>query len=304
MSASVSRLSRTRTVVLWGLLLVWFSETTITSVRPLSEWWTHFWGMSTPDDRQLATALYLTHALEGAAKGALGVLAVFALRSGSPFVRAALFVPMALVPPLNLAFPMREQGFQLRPTMIATVLSLILWGSFLLFRERAEESQPAIDGSAKRSDPVRSVWFAANAIILTLAGGLFLFAPAIALKVTLPCLSGVGDGSGGQPTALVLTALAVGSHFTAVATATWIATLYGRRNPTVRTAVTVANTVFAGLLCFVPLTRLALDAGRDCATSSLLIYAVPLFAGWLTFDALSYHAVRMRRLRLANAASH
>ena len=303
MSASAPTLSRTRTVVLWGLLLVWFSEMTITSVWPLSEWWTQFWGMLNPDNPQLGTALYLTHALEGAAKGALGVLAAFALRSGSPFVRSALFVPMALVPPLNLAFPMREQGFLLRPTMIATTLSIILWGSFFLFRERAE-GQPAIDASAKRSGSVRNVWFAANAIILTLAAGLFLFAPAMALKLTLPCLSGVLDGSGGQPTALTLTALAVGSHFTAVATATWIATLYGGRNPTVRTAVTVANTLFAGLLCFVPLTRLALDAGRDCATSSPLIYAVPLFAGWLTYDALSYRAVLTRRLRLANAAGH
>jgi hypothetical protein len=68
--------------------------------------------------------------------------------------------------------------------------------------------------------------------------------------------------------------------------------------------VSFANTVFAGLLCVVPLTRLALEAGRDCATSSLLIYAVPLFAGWLTFDALSYGPVLTRRLRLANAASH
>jgi hypothetical protein len=94
--------------------------------------------------------------------------------------------------------------------------------------------------------------------------------------------------------------LAVGSHLTAVATATWIATLLGRRSPVLRTAVTVASTVQAGLLCFVPLTRLALDAGRECATSSLLIYAVPLFAGWLPYDAVSFRAKLSRRPRLAH----
>jgi hypothetical protein len=73
--------------------------------------------------------------------------------------------------------------------------------------------------------------------------------------------------------------LAVGSHLTAVATATWIATLLGRRSPVLRTAVTVA---------------------RECATSSLLIYAVPLFAGWLAYDAVSFRAKLSRRPRLAH----
>jgi hypothetical protein len=297
MTPSVPTLSRVRTVVLWGLLFVWFSEMTITSVRPLSEWWTQAWKMVTPEDPQLAAALYLTHALEGAAKGALGVLALFALRSGTAFVRSALFVPMALVPPLNLAFPIREQGLQARPTMIATTLSIILWGSFFLFKEDAGTSREEGAESIEPMDAIHKLWFAANAVVLTLAAGLFLFAPQIALRLTLPCVSGLFNGSGSKPTALTLTALAVGSHLTAVATATWIATLCGRRSPIVRTAVTVANTVQAGILCVVPLTRLALDAGRDCATSSLLIYAVPLFAGWLTYDAVSYRATLSRRLR-------
>lgn len=301
MSTSAAKLSRTRTVVLWGLLIVWFGEMTITSVRPLADWWTQAWKMAVPDDPHLAIALYLTHTLEGAAKGALGVLAVFALRSKSPFVRTALFVPMALVPPLNLAFPIREQGFLSRPTMIASVLSLILWGSFILFRERGEQPQLPTGARANRSASFGDLWFVANAIVLTLAAGMFLFAPAVVLKLTLPCLSGVIDGSGGETAAVTLTALAVGSHLTAVATATWIGAFYRRRDSTVRTAVAVANTLNAGLLCFVPLIRLALDTGRDCALSSLLIYAIPLFAGWLIYDTLRYRPALTRRLRFAGA---
>lgn len=304
MSAASARLSRTRTVVLWGLLIVWFSEMTITSVRPLAEWWTQAWKMAVPNDPQLAIALYVTHALEGAAKGALGVLAVFALRSKSPFVRTALFVPMALVPPLNLAFPIREQGFLPQPSMIASVLSVILWGSFILFRERGEQPQAPTDARAKRSASLGDFWFVANAIVLTLAAGILLFSPAVVLKLTLPCLSGVIEGSSGENRALTLTAMAVGSHFAAVATATWIGALYGRRDSMIRTAVAVASTLNAGLLCFVPLTRLALDTGRDCASSSMLIYAVPLLAGWLIYDTLRYRPALTRRLRLAGAGHH
>ena len=304
MSASISTLSRTRTVVLWGLLVVWFSEMTITSVRPLADWWTRAWKMAIPDDPQLGLALYLTHTLEGAAKGALAVLAVFALRSRRPFVRAALFVPMALVPPLNVAFPIREAGFPAQPTMIASLLSVILWGSFFLFPEHDDQWQAGKDARTEQSDSLGILWFAVNAITLTLAAGALLVAPAIALRHVLPCLSGAPDGSAGAPTALTLTALAVGSHFTAVAAATWIGLLYGRRDSTVRAAVKVANTVNAGLLCFVPLTRLALDGGRDCASSSLLIYAIPLFAGWLICNAVWYRATRTRRRLLPSSANH
>jgi hypothetical protein len=305
MNASIRPRSHVRTVVLWGLLLVWVSESTITIVRPLADWWTRVWGLHTPDDSLLATALYLTHTLEGAAKGALAVLAVFALRSGSPSVRTALFIPMALVPPLNLAFPFREQGYVLGPTMVGAVLSAILWGSFFLFRERSAQPQPGTDARANRPEPLRDVWFAINAIVLTLAAFLYLFAPAAGMRLTFPFLSGVLDGAAsGKPTALALTALAVGTHLTAVATATWIATFYGRRNPIVRAAVAGGSTVHAGLLCFVSLTQLARDAGRDCATSSLLLYAVPLFAGWLIYEAMSYRTVLTRRLRLATTGSH
>jgi len=300
MTPAAPVLSRTRTVVLWGLLLVWICEATITNVRPLSEWWTHAWKMSTPDDARLATALYLTHAFEGAAKGALAVLAVFALRSNSASVRAALFVPMALVPPLNLAFIGREQGFLPGPTTIAATLSLILWGTFFLFREQGEERNTEAERAPSPAG-VNSIWFVANAVVLTLAASVLLFAPDTALELAFPCFSDAFHRSGASPSALKLTALADGSHFTAVAAATWVGALYGRRSPTVRTAVSLANTVFAGLLCFIPLARLAVDVGRECATKSILIYAVPLFVGWLSYDVLSYGALSSRRVRPAPA---
>lgn len=298
MSTSAPSLSRTRTVVLWGLLIVWFSEMTITSVRPLADWWTEAWKMAVPNDPQLALAVYLTHSLEGAAKGALGVLAVFALRSRKPFVRSALFIPMALVPPLNLFFPIREQGFLPQPTMIASVLSVILWGSFFLFRERGET--PPAKSDDESADSLGGIWFAANALILTLAGGLCLVAPAVVLRHTLPCLL---NGPGGVPAALTLTTRAVGSHFTAVAAATWIGAVYGRRDTTVRTAVAAGNTLMTGLLCVVPLTQLALASGRDCASSSVLIYAAPLFVGWLAYGVLSRRATRARRLQITDPTS-
>src|SRR2546423_1863662 len=54
-------------------------------------------------------------------------MALFGLSSKSPSVRTALFVSMALVPPLNIAFPFRQQGFLLGPVAVATVLSTILY---------------------------------------------------------------------------------------------------------------------------------------------------------------------------------
>lgn len=306
MSSSAPQLSKTRTFLLWALAVVWFSEMLLWGVRPLSEMWTRVWQIVPPEDPQLATALYITHAFEAGAKGALGVLAVFALRSKSPSARSALFVPMALIPPLNLAFQFRAQGFPLRATTVATVLSIILWGSFFLFRERTEQPRNTTAGSRQsppsRWESLQYIWFAANAVVLTLISSLFLFAPDSGAKFTLPCLSGLIDTSRGVPSGLTLTSLAVGTHLLSVATATWIATVYFRSNPTVRQAVAAANTLHAGLLCILPLRQIALDVGRDCATSSLLIYAIPLFAGWVIYAALSYRATLTGRLHLAQPA--
>ena len=298
MTSSAARLSSARTFILWGLAVVWFSEMTLSGVRPLTESWTQFWGYLAPDDPRL----YLTYAVLAAGKGALGVLAVFALRSRSPFVRSALFVPMALVPPLNLAFVFRAQGFLLRPTLIGATLSVILWQTFFLFKDDAEPSSQAVS-AADRSrlswwDVAQYVWFAANAIVLTLAAALFLYAPDFGVRLAFPCFSGSGDA---VPSGLTLTGMVVGTHLTAVATATWISTVYSRSNTTVRRAVAVANTLHAAVLCMLPLAQLVLEAGTRCATSSLLIYSIPLLAGWLIYGALAYRSSLPGRLRLEHA---
>lgn len=308
MTSSPARLNRPRTLILWALAVVWFAEMALWGLRPLSEIWMRFWGTLAPDDPQLATGLYLTHAFEAAAKGALGVLAVYALRSRTPLVRSALFVPMALVPPLNVVFQFRAQGFPLKPTVIGATLSVILWETFFLFKDDAEQSSRMADAVTPSRvslwNSFKHVWFVANAIVLTLAAALFLFAPDTGLRLTFPCFSGLVDGARTVPSGLTLAGLAVGTHLTAVATATWIAAVYSPNSTTVRQAVAAANTLHAALLCMLPLLQLALEAGRSCATSSLLIYSIPLLGGWLVYAALSYRTVLTGRLHLAHPADH
>ena len=300
MTAPAPHLSRARTFLLWALAVVWFFEMTVSGVRPLTEPWTRFWNYLAPDDPRL----YLTYAVLAAAKGALGVLAVYALRSRSPFVRSALFVPMALVPPLNVAFPFRAQGFLLQPTLIGATLSVILWQTFFLFRDDTGPSSGA--ARAARSNPsmrdgARYAWFAANAIVLTLAAATFLFAPALGVRLAFPCFPGSSDA---VPAGLRLAVLVVGTHLTAVAIATWIGTFNARSNATVRSAVAAANTLHAALLCLLPLQQLSLEGSTRCVTSSPLIYAIPLVAGWLIYYALSYRAMLTERLRFAHPEGH
>ena len=304
MTSSPERLNRARTFILWSLAVVWFAEMALWGLRPLSESWTRFWGMLAPDDPRLATGLYLTHAFEAAAKGALGVLAVYALRSRTSFVRSALFVPMALVPPLNVVFQLRAQGFPLRTTLIGAALSVILWETFFLLKDRAPPSL-TIDAAARSrrsvSDSLQYVWFAAIAIALTIVAALFLVAPETGLRLAFPC---VLDAARAVPSSLLLAGMAVGTHLTALATATWIATAYSRTNATVRRAVAAANTLHAALLGMLVLPQLAREGGRRCATSSLLIYSIPLLGGWLVFAALSHRTALTQGLRLTQPASY
>src|SRR5580765_4070828 len=129
---SAQQVSRARTFLFGGLAVVWFGEMLFTSVPSFAATWTRFWKMYAPDDPQLATALYITHAFEAPLKAALLVLALFGLVSTNPSARTALFVSTSLVPPINIAFHFRAQGFPLSSMTIATVLSTILWVSFLL----------------------------------------------------------------------------------------------------------------------------------------------------------------------------
>lgn len=291
--SSPVRLSPVRTVLLWGLAIVWFAEMTLWDVRALAEMWTRFWVQFAPSEPNLATALYLTHATEGAAKGAFGVLAVYALRSGLPFVRAALFVPMALVPPLNLLFQFRAQGFPLRPTLIGATLSVILWQTFFLFRDRAPLPEYSSDEPAARrrltpAERIAYAWFGVNAVVLSAAALLFLFAPDTGVHLAFGSLTRSARADGPLPEGLTFSAMAVGTHLAALAIATWIGTVSLRRSPIVRQAVTAASTLHAALVCAVPFARLARVTGGDSATSSLLVWSVPLLAGWVVFAALSH----------------
>jgi len=158
MQSPSPQLSRIRTFLFWALAFVWFSEMVFHGPQSISKIWADLWLVTPPENPQLASALYLVWAVVTPSKGALFVLAVFALRSKNPWVRTALFVSMALVPPLNIAFPMRQQGFPLGPVTVATVFSLILWGTFIFFRESAGgPSQQLLD--LLKAHPVGFKWF-------------------------------------------------------------------------------------------------------------------------------------------------
>ena len=307
MTSSPARLNKARTLVLGAFAVVWFAEAALWSVRPLSEVWSRFWQMFPPDDAQLATGLYLTHAVEAAAKSALGVLAVYALQSRTPFVRSALFVPMALVPTLNVLFRFRAEGFPLRSTLIGATLSVILWDTFFLLKDRAAPGLVTGVPSRPRTlaaDSLQNAWFAVNALVLTMASALFLFTPDAALRLAFPCFSSLVDVARAVPSSLTLAGLGVGTHLTAVATATWVAVACTRTHAAVRQAVTAANIVHAALLCVLPLAQLGRETGRDCATNSLLIYSVPLLASWLAYAAFFNRTGSGERVSLTHPAGH
>src|SRR5206468_6535598 len=184
---SAPPLSRVRTFLFGGLALVWLGEMLFTGVPSFAETWTRFWKMYAPDNPQLATALYISHVFEAPLKAALLVLALFGLLSRNPSARTALFVSMSLVPPINIAFHFRAQGFPVTSMTIATVLSSILWVSFLLIREPAQQPEPS--ETTGPWEIVRYVWFALSASALTVLASLFLFAPKTVLYWEFPCLS-------------------------------------------------------------------------------------------------------------------
>ncbi len=286
------QLSGVRTFLFWGLAVVWFVEMLFMGFPSLSKVWTALWQVIPPEDPGLVTALSMTWAVAAPAKGAFFVMAVIGLRSRSASVRTALFASMALVPPLNIAFPFRQQGFLPGPVAVATVLSGILWGSFFLFPERTPQQPEQVRPSGSRQSPppawqtLQSTWFAANSAILTLIALLSLFATSTALGLKFPCLSALLNG-GSAPASLIHTDLANGTHMLALATASWIATAQSRGNPPVRTAVALASTVHAALMCAFPLRQIVAEQGARCATTSILMIFVPLLAGWVLHVGLA-----------------
>ncbi len=290
-----SQLSRVRSFLFGALALVWFSEMLLWGIPSLSTIWASLWRISPPADPQLATALSATLAVEAPVKGALCALAVFGLRSRDPSTRTALFASMALVPPLNTAFPFRQQGFLPGPVAVGTILSAVLWGSFFLFRERSQPPAPERSGASGRMPPsrwevFRHAWVAANSAALTLLALLLLFWPRTALHLVFPCLSGLMSAEAEGLSSLIHKSLGSGTHLVALATASWIATVNWRSNPALRQAVATASALNAGLFLAFPIRRIGAEFGGACATSSILVAFVPLLAGWALYAAAAHRA--------------
>jgi hypothetical protein len=294
--SSIPQLSSVRTFLFGALAFVWFAEMVQWGFLASTGGWQNIWKDIAP---QLATALFITHAIRAAAKGALGVMSVFGMRSKNPATRTALFVSMALVPPLNILFPCRADGFPLGTTAVAAVFSAILWASFFLFREPIQQSeQKPFQLPPSRWETAQYIWFAVNSAALTLTALLFLSAPRTALDFVFPSLSSLLRTYEAGLSSMTSSNLSSGTHLLALAIASWIATASSRSNPTLRQAMTVASVVHAGLICLLPLRRVILEIGGSSATYSILIVFAPLFVGWLFYAAFSYR-VEIKKLQKA-----
>lgn len=284
MTSTTPPLSDVRTFLLVGLAVVWFGEGILTGVQPLAEGWTVFWKMFPPGNPTLATALYTTHAFEAPLKAGLLVLALFALGSGRPSVRTPLFASMSLVPPVNVAFHFRAQGFPLVPTTIGTALSVILWGSFLLTSEAVKEPLPRL---AWREDTIGRAWFGLSTTVIALLGFVCLLAPGTALSWMFPCLSDAFDAQQGQLGSFRISMLAAGSHLTALATASALATAHYRTSRTLRQATTFSMLTMTALMCALPLRQTVQQGGWTCARSPILLPFVVLLLGWMAYPTIS-----------------
>jgi intracellular septation protein A len=290
--STAPQLSGVRTFLFGALAFVWFAEMVQWGFLASSGGWQNIWKDFPQEAPQLATALLITHAIRSAAKGALGVMAVFGMRSKNPTTRTVLFVSMALVPPLNIVFPCRADGFPMGTTAVAAIFSIILWVSFLLFKEPAQQleqkgSKASIQLPPSRWDTVQYIWFAINSTVLTLMAFLFLFAPRTALDFIFPSMSGLLHVYEAGLSSMTSSNLSSGTHLLALAIASWVATAYCRSNPTLRRAMTVASTIHAGLICLLPLRRVILEIGGSSATSSILVTFAPLLIGWAIYLAFS-----------------
>lgn len=226
-------------------------------------------------------------------------MAVFGLRSKNPVTRTVLFVSMALVPPLNIIFPCRADGFPLGTTAVAAIFSVILWTSFFLFKEPSQQSRDSVQLPPSHWETVQYLWFAINATVLSLMALLFLSAPRSALDFIFPSLSDLFHSYETGLASMTSSNLSSGTHLLALAIASWTATAYCRSNPALRQAMTVTSTVHAGLICLLPLRRVFLEISGSSAASSILVTFAPLFIGWMLYTAFSYKA-ELKKLQEAN----
>jgi len=282
--STTPKLSKVRTFLFGALAFMWFAEMVQWGFLASTGGWQNVWKDIAP---QLATALLITHAIRAAAKGALGVMAVFGLRSKNPITRTALFISMSLVPPLNILFPCRADGFPLGTTTVAAIFSFILWTSFFLFKEPVQQTGDSVQVSPSRWEVIQYSWFAVNSTVLTLMALFFLSAPRIALDFIFPSLSDLFHSYETGLASMTSSNLSSGTHLLALAIASWVATLNSRSNPTLRKAMTTANMIHAGLICLLPLRRIILEIGGSSATTSILISFAPLFIGWVLYTVVS-----------------
>jgi hypothetical protein len=240
--------------------------------------------MFPPENPTLAAALYTTHAFETPLKAGLLVLALFALRSGTPSVRTPLFVSMSLVPPINVAFHFRAQGFRLVPTTIGTTLSALLWGAFLRTSEPAE---PAPPHPAGHPDVIGRAWFALSTGVMALLSLVHLLAPRTALRWEFPCLSNVFDIHPGELESLRVSTLAAGSHLTALATAGWFATARHPTSRPLRQAMAASMLSMTALMCGLRLRQVVQQGAWTCARSPIFLAFVVLLLGWAAYATSS-----------------
>lgn len=283
-----SQLSKVRTFLFWCLALVWFSEMLFLGVPFLNRVWIELWHVAPPQDSELATASLLTGMVGAPVKGAFFAMAVWGIRSTNPSTRTALFVSMSLVPPFNVAMPFRYQGFVLGPVLVGSILSAILWLSFILFREPYRQPDQKVKGSI--SQLPSSGWeifqyllFAITSIAITALAFLFLFFPKTALGLSFPCVPNLLDSSQADLAGMIYHSMASGTHLLALSVGSWIATVNCRRNSSLRKAMTIAVTVFTTLFFIFPIRQMIAAFGINCLSSFVLYAFALLLAGWLIY---------------------
>ena len=281
-------ISKVRQFLFWCLAVVWFSEMLFLGFPFLNRIWLEFWKVTPPEESQLATASMITGAVGAPVKGALFVMAAIALKSINPSIRTPLFVSMSLVPPFNVAMPFRFQGFIPGPTTVGITLSIILWLSFFLFRERNHQHKQYSDANTPSGqENFQYILLALTSALLTILAVLFLFFPKAALRFSFPCIPGIQNASPDEQAGMIYHSMASGTHLLALSIGSWIATINFRRNPGLRQAMTYANIVFIVLFFVFPMRQAMMAFGISCLPLPAFYSFTLLLAGWLIYLASS-----------------
>ena len=286
-----SKLSKVRTFLFWCLAIVWFCEMLFLGVPFFNRVWLEFWQVAPPDDSQLADASMITGAVGAPVKGAFFLMAVYGLLSKNPSTRTALFISMSLIPPLNVAFPFRYQGFVLGPTLVGSVLSMVLWVSFIVFKESYRQTEGMLKEKSNRSTVsgwrvYQLILFAVTSIVITALAFIYLFLQKTDLHLSFPCLPGVANSSQELP-GMIYHSMASGTHLLGLAVGSWIATVNCQRNSSLRKAMTIANTAFFALFFIFPIRHLITSFGMECIMNLAMYGFALLFIAWVVYSAFS-----------------